>query len=75
MRITAPDLPRLGVIDAIVPSRSAAPTATGTRRRRPCGPRIRDQLTDLVPKSRRRSSQNATRSSGGFGAFERRDAA
>jgi len=50
MKITAPDLVRLGVIDAIVPEPVAAPTELGRGRREP--PRaLRDHLRDLASKS------------------------
>ena len=72
MRVTAPDLLKLGVIDAHRPrARRAAPTGTGRRPRPTCATALREQLWQLASQVRRTSwSRSATRSSARIGVFE-----
>jgi len=51
MRITAPDLLRLGVIDAIVPEPIGGAHRDWDAAAASLRAALRDQLTDLVPKS------------------------
>src|SRR5207247_1142786 len=63
--------PLIAVVTGAGDSR-AAPTATGTRRWRPCGPRSETSWRIWCRSRRRRSSQSATRSSGGSARSRRR---
>ena len=62
MRVTAPDLLKLGVIDAHrARAGRAAPTGTGRRPRPACAAALREQLWQLRSQVRRRAGRGAPR--------------